>query len=825
MKIFQIWLCCLLVFICFIPDPSLAEPWNIINPKPTGEHINAFWGSCSSNVFAVGDNGTILHFDGNNWSVMNSNVPYDQCSAHSNPGDLKDVWGASADSVYAVGRCSAVMHYDGYTWSELTAGDPPYASESIWGTSDDNIFVGASAGSNKGKIYHYDGNVWQEVNIPDFGPVYDIYGFSEDNIFAVGDNKGWILHFDGQLWEKMWFGFSEQYSNLQNIWGSSENDLYIGSGATVYHYDGISWKEIDYDFSSFTSIGGSSENDVYVTGRFGDIYHFDGLRWENYQPADLLRYEGFNAVWCSEEGHVFIGGSPGAIYRYDGSRWSRDSQRFLQDPAYWSNENFTGLWGKSSNDVYLTVGYSKVNQIVHFHDGSFSSIATPASESLNDIWGSDYSNIFAVGEMGTIIHYNGKEWISHQSGTNYHLNAVWGITPDNVLAVGDNGIILHYNGEKWTRMTSYTVQDLQDIRGSSGSDIYAVGNGSTVLHFEGSQWRVVGEYDFTNSWGQRQNLMAIWGADPDNIFIAGAYSIFYFNGHKGHRMNAPTGNMSIFRSIWGNSTTDLYAVYTTFGTTRIIHYDGMSWKHLDPYIFENMNVIHGFSENEIFVAGRAGQLFFYGVKPVADFSSDRSGDSFPMNVKFTDQSSSNVYKWLWSFGDGSTSTEPNPTHLYDDAGQYTVELTVWNNAGRDTKRIPNYIAPPQPKKEKMVLTGNEKTIEIAQDKYIVGTGSKETLNIDPNINVDFTAGDDDRVNLPYELEYYEITSMGNNIWFSDATVNKVVTIIVTGTSTVGFADGSTATLEMVFNAGEPPQVHLGGAVVGSTPLNHGEVEF
>lgn len=32
--------------------------------------------------------------------------------------------------------------------------------------------------------------------------------------------------------------------------------------------------------------------------------------------------------------------------------------------------------------------------------------------------------------------------------------------------------------------------------------------------------------------------------------------------------------------------------------------------------------------------------------------------------------------WQWDFGDGSTSTQPNPTHVYSDTGRYRVMLTV-----------------------------------------------------------------------------------------------------------------------------------------------------
>ncbi len=40
--------------------------------------------------------------------------------------------------------------------------------------------------------------------------------------------------------------------------------------------------------------------------------------------------------------------------------------------------------------------------------------------------------------------------------------------------------------------------------------------------------------------------------------------------------------------------------------------------------------------------------------------------------------SSNSNSWLWDFGDGQTSTEQNPTHVYADEGTYTITLTSFN---------------------------------------------------------------------------------------------------------------------------------------------------
>ncbi|MCB9230265.1 MAG: right-handed parallel beta-helix repeat-containing protein [Bacteroidia bacterium] len=53
-------------------------------------------------------------------------------------------------------------------------------------------------------------------------------------------------------------------------------------------------------------------------------------------------------------------------------------------------------------------------------------------------------------------------------------------------------------------------------------------------------------------------------------------------------------------------------------------------------------------------------------------------------VSFTDQSTGSPTSWLWNFGDGSTSTQQNPSHVYVAMGSFNVCLTVSNGACSDT---------------------------------------------------------------------------------------------------------------------------------------------
>jgi len=69
--------------------------------------------------------------------------------------------------------------------------------------------------------------------------------------------------------------------------------------------------------------------------------------------------------------------------------------------------------------------------------------------------------------------------------------------------------------------------------------------------------------------------------------------------------------------------------------------------------------------------------------PVADFTSTSGTADIASPVQFTDTSQNTPQSWYWEFGDGSTSTEQNPSHTYGAIGNYTVSLNVMNIKGSD----------------------------------------------------------------------------------------------------------------------------------------------
>ena len=75
--------------------------------------------------------------------------------------------------------------------------------------------------------------------------------------------------------------------------------------------------------------------------------------------------------------------------------------------------------------------------------------------------------------------------------------------------------------------------------------------------------------------------------------------------------------------------------------------------------------------------------------PTAAFRAQPSAGTAPLIVTFTDQSKDSdgqVVAVRWDFGDGATSTERNPTHLYTAPGKFVVTLTATDDNGATAEK-------------------------------------------------------------------------------------------------------------------------------------------
>ena len=132
-----------------------------------------------------------------------------------------------------------------------------------------------------------------------------------------------------------------------------------------------------------------------------------------------------------------------------------------------------------------------------------------------------------------------------------------------------------------------------------------------------------------------------------------------------------------------------------------------------------------------------------------DFSANPVVGNTPLKVQFKDESGFLSESWLWDFGDGQTSAEQHPVHIYEKAGTYSVTLTA---------------------------TGKNGPKQLVKTSYITVTASPGTnFSINP-----------------------EIASVGELIQFTDLSIPKPLTYLW------DFGDGTTSPLESPVHAYDTP---------------------
>ncbi|MFN8459698.1 MAG: alpha/beta hydrolase-fold protein [Anaerolineae bacterium] len=283
---------------------SAVTPVLTSSPVPlTTNQLNSIWGSSASDVFAVGQLGTIVHYDGSAWSPLESRTAK----------NFTGVWGSSPNDVFVTGTSGAILHYDGIAWSKMDSGWT-MGIMGVWGSSSSDVFAVGEGGI----ILHYDGAAWSPIPSGVFETLTGVWGSSGSDVFVVGGD-GRILHYDGQTWSPMPSGTTEQ---LWGVWGSSGTDVFaVGDFGTILHYDGQAWSPMAISAAKkLSGVRGSSSSDVFASGAEGTILHYDGSAWLPLNSG--VSVQEIAGVWGNSGSDVFAVGYEGTILHYDGQAWS-----------------------------------------------------------------------------------------------------------------------------------------------------------------------------------------------------------------------------------------------------------------------------------------------------------------------------------------------------------------------------------------------------------------------------------------------------------------------------------------------------------------------
>jgi hypothetical protein len=260
--------------------PETAE-WCWCAPAPPAT-LRGIWGASDQALFAVGDGGRLLRFDGTQWFNY-------QFFTNSN---LYAVSGTGPGDVWAVGQNGTALHFDGTTWSSDQPGadlvpNGVLSMNDVWIDPAGTVrtAVGASisgtdpiSGSNAEALILRHGPAgttgWTiEASFPQhgFSSFFGLSGSSATNIWAVGRNEpsgaatnfGFAARFDGTAWTRAPAPDSLfQSATLTDVVVATPdaNATWTIGGDEGFRFDGASW--------TTTPLAGA----VAVDARNGEMY-------------------------------------------------------------------------------------------------------------------------------------------------------------------------------------------------------------------------------------------------------------------------------------------------------------------------------------------------------------------------------------------------------------------------------------------------------------------------------------------------------------------------------------------------------------------------
>jgi hypothetical protein len=191
------------------------------------------WGSAPDDVYVtaqIEDIGYLLHYDGLSWKI----------SLASTTANLRHIHGTSDENVFAVGQKGTIVRYDGKGWG-LSPVDPYPLEDGSEFIVDQGLFgvyarneVDAWAVGEAGVIVHYDGASFSLAGLFDY-TLRAVWSLSPENVWAVG-GAGVIMRFDGAQWYQEPSG---TVATLYAIWGDQEsgNIFAVGDNGTVLKYE------------------------------------------------------------------------------------------------------------------------------------------------------------------------------------------------------------------------------------------------------------------------------------------------------------------------------------------------------------------------------------------------------------------------------------------------------------------------------------------------------------------------------------------------------------------------------------------------------------
>jgi len=217
-------------------------------------------------VFAL-DNGEVVFSSGlpylptnNGWDLYHL---WDMGILDENDGGLDNIWGTSISNLYFAGRNGTIVHYDGQGWTKLESGTDIDLRD-IWGSTEHDVLwsCGYNNSYSESILLQYQNSAWRHFWSwsNQNGASDSIYAGLMQSVWQIDFEDMMIVSGDGVFRQDVKGEQPPQKENLfleafpSLVRGNSPNNVFIvGYRGMAWHYNGISWMNYP-QFQEFSTV-------------------------------------------------------------------------------------------------------------------------------------------------------------------------------------------------------------------------------------------------------------------------------------------------------------------------------------------------------------------------------------------------------------------------------------------------------------------------------------------------------------------------------------------------------------------------------------------
>ncbi len=406
-----------------------GQDWTAME-TPTANDLYGITYPGDTGIFVCGREGALLRYYDSEWTVLDSGTANDLHAIVYN-----------YTQVYAVGDSGTIVHYQN---GACTLDTSPVETN-LHAISRDLVCVGEN-----GTILERRGQYWTQYFV---SQKYNaILGTGSSNIYVAGD-FGRLIHWDGSDWGWIPTGTDTDFTSLKI---DSDGVVYFsGKDGWIYTWDGTETRRMTrFLDGAINGMEFSNPDDIYIIaqgGAIGDegmIAHYDGNTWTlPVRDAETI----YRDLYCSDSGGVFAVGTKyqilyppygppiweqqnGVIRHFNGSEWTSQAT-FITD---WMHIRGTG-----PNEILL----SSWSGLAYATAYDVYPVAGPTYGSF--IWGVDSDHLILLDDWSEMRVFDGWGWsakVDDMPDINGRYSGIWGASMEDFMVIGESHSIAHWTG-------------------------------------------------------------------------------------------------------------------------------------------------------------------------------------------------------------------------------------------------------------------------------------------------------------------------------------------------------------------------------------------